>query len=102
MEQVLVFLQSYWGIFAVGIGFGIYGLFERQKAKDTILSLMLQVEKNAETLALTTGDEKFQFVVDNGYQALPAVVKTVVTKEVFQTLARNLYDSAKSYLTQNK
>lgn len=91
-------LQSYWGVILVVLGFGVYTIFQRQNAKKIILSLMLRLEKEAETLALTTGDAKFQFVVDKGYQLLPQGARIFITPAMFKALAQTLYDEAKKYL----
>jgi hypothetical protein len=90
--------QVYWGVIAVVLGFGIYAIFQHQNAKKIILGLMLQLEKEAETLALATGDAKFQFLVDKGYQMLPQGARMFITPAMFRSLAQNLYDQAKKYI----
>lgn len=92
--------QAYWGIIAVIIGFIVYAVFNWQNAKKIILGLMLQLEKEAETLALSTGDAKFQFVVDKGYQLLPQGARIFITPAMFTALAKSLYDEAKKYLVK--
>jgi hypothetical protein len=96
--MLISILQGYWGIIVVVLGFGVYALFQRQNAKKIILGLMLQLEKEAETLALSTGDAKFQFLVDKGYQMLPQGARAFITPAMFQSLAQNLYDQAKKYI----
>jgi len=101
-NTVISILHQYWGIIAVILGFGVYAIFQRQTTKKIILSLMLQLEKEAETLALATGDAKFQFLVDKGYQLLPQGARVFITPAMFTSLAQNLYDKAKSYLSLPK
>ena len=99
MDVFLSTLQSYWGIILFAICFVIYLITQgRTKAKEIILSLMLRAEKEAETLFLKTGDEKFLFVVDYGYRLLPAYVRTFITYKMFTDLANTLYATAKNYL----
>ena len=67
-------------------------------AEKLLLGLMLQVEKSAEALALQTGDEKFKYVCDKGYELMPSATKLLISKGVFINLAMQVYDKAKSYL----
>ena len=102
MEQVLSIIQSYWGIIVVILAFGGYAIFETGKAKQLLLGLMFTVEKNAESLILKTGADKFDMVVTKGYELLPAQVRLFVSKELFKTLAQKIYDETKEYLTKEK
>lgn len=90
--------QQYWGIISTILGFIVYALVQRENAKKIILSLMLRLEKEAENLALTTGDDKLEFMLEKGYQLLPANVKLFVPQATFNDLAKSLYDKAKGYL----
>jgi len=100
IQTITTLAQTYWGIIAVVIFFGFYSIFHWQNAKKIILSLMLQLEKEATTLALTTGDAKFQFVVDKGYQLLPQGARMFITPAMFTSLAQSMYDQAKKYLVK--
>lgn len=100
LSLLLSFLLAYWGVAAVLIFFVVYAIYNWQNAKKIILGLMLQLEKEAETLALSTGDAKFQFVVDKGYQLLPQGARVFITPAMFESLAQDLYDSAKKYLVK--
>jgi len=91
-------LTSYWGIIIVLIGYAILFIFQRKTAEKLLLGLMLQVEKSAEALALQTGDEKFKYVCDKGYELMPSATKLLISKGVFINLAMQAYDKAKSYL----
>jgi len=93
-------IQSYWGLILFVICFIIYLVMQgRSKATQIILSLMLQAEKEAEGLMLKTGDDKFMFVVDRGYQLLPANVRMFITYTMFEDMANTLYARAKNYLS---
>lgn len=99
MDVFLSTLQTYWGIILFVLCFVIYLVSQgRTKATQIILSLMLRAEKEAESLLLKNGDQKFMFVVDYGYQLLPAYIRTFITYKMFTEMARTLYDSAKNYL----
>ena len=98
IQAITNLAQSHWGVIAVVLCFMVYAIFHLQNAKKIILGLMLQLEKEAETLALSTGDAKFQFVVDKGYQLLPQGARVFITPAMFTSLAQGLYDSAKKYL----
>jgi len=91
-------LTSYWGIIIVLIGYAILFIFQRKTAEKLLLGLMLQVEKSAEALTLQTGDEKFKYVCDKGYELMPSATKLLISKGVFINLAMQVYDKAKSYL----
>ena len=100
IQTILNIALTYWGAIAVVLAFVVYAIFNWQNAKKIILGLMLQLEREAETLALATGDAKFQFVVDKGYQLLPQGARMFITPAMFESLAQSLYDGAKKYLTK--
>jgi len=95
---IINLLLPYWGIIAVALVFGGYVLFQRDNAKKIILSLIIRIEEEAESLALNSGADKFQFLVDRGYQLLPTAARLLITQKMFDSLAQSLYDTAKNYL----
>lgn len=100
MEAALNYAQDYWGLLLVAVVFIIYLISQgRAKAGQIVLSLMLRLEKQAEEYALQTGEEKFGFVVEKGYQLLPRYVRLVISYKMFVELADRLYNEAKNYLT---
>ncbi|TGE36900.1 hypothetical protein E4K67_17535 [Desulfosporosinus fructosivorans] len=100
MDVFLSYLQSYWGIILFALCFIIYLISQgKTKATQIILSLMLRAEKEAEDLMLKNGDQKFIFVVDRGYQLLPANVRLFITHKMFEDMANTLYSRAKNYLS---
>jgi len=102
LQTIINLLLPYWGIIGVVLGFGGYFLFQRDGAKKIILSLMLRLEKEAESLCLTNGTDKFQFLVDRGYQLLPVPARLLITQKMFESLAQSLYNTAKNYLIVEK
>lgn len=99
METALGYVHEFWGLLVVLVAFIIY-LFSqgRAKAGKIVLSLMLRLEKQAEEYALQTGEEKFAFVVERGYQLLPRYVRLIISYKMFVELADKLYNEAKNYL----
>ncbi|AFM02396.1 hypothetical protein Desde_4135 [Desulfitobacterium dehalogenans ATCC 51507] len=99
METALGYIQNFWGLLLVVAVFIIYLIsLGRTKAGKIVLSLMLRLEKQAEEYALQTGEEKFGFVVEKGYQLLPKYVRLIFSYKMFVELADRLYDDAKNYL----
>lgn len=102
MAVFLFFLQNYWGFCLWAIGLVII-LATRGKAEaaQIILSLMLRVEKEAESLLLQNGDEKFTYVVEYGYRILPKSARLLISYEMFENMANRIYVRAKSYLSKS-
>jgi len=99
MEAVLGYIYQFWGLLLVVVVFIIYLISQgRAKAGQIILSLMLRLEKQAEEYALKTGEEKFSFVVEKGYQLLPKYVRMFISYKMFEEMAGLLYAKAKEYL----
>ncbi|WP_018306362.1 hypothetical protein [Desulfitobacterium hafniense] len=99
METALGYVNQFWGLLLVMAVFIIYVISQgRAKAGKIVLSLMLRLEKQAEEYALQTGEEKFGFVVEKGYQLLPRYVRLVLSYKMFEELAGRLYEEAKNYL----
>ncbi|WP_019851535.1 hypothetical protein [Desulfitobacterium sp. PCE1] len=99
METALGSIQNFWGLLLVVAVFIIYLISQgKAKAGKIVLSLMLRLEKQAEEYALQTGEEKFGFVVEKGYQILPKYVRLIFSYNMFVELADRLYDEAKNYL----
>lgn len=98
IQFLISLLLPYWGFISVTLGFIVYGIFQREQAKKIILSLMLRLEHEAENLALQTGDDKLEFMLEKGYQLLPSSVRLFVPQATFNGLAKSLYEKAKGYL----
>ena len=99
MEFVLGIIKDYWGVLILLVGALIFLVSQgKAKALQILLSLMLRAEKEAEEYLLQTGDEKFSWVVERGYQLLPKVVRLIITYGMFEQLAKSAYDKAKQYL----
>lgn len=98
MKVILLYTQQYWGIIVVVIGAILFLVSQgKAKAAQIILSIMLRVEKQAEDYAIKTGDEKFGFVIERGYELLPKYVRMIITYSMFEDMAEVLYNKAKEY-----
>jgi len=79
----------------------LYGISSGKKiTTETLLSLMLRVEKDADDLLLENGDDKFHYVVEKGYQLLPRPVRLLINVRTFERIAATLYVQAKRYVLQ--
>ncbi len=63
-------------------------------AKTHARIFMLAAEKRAETLLLENGAAKFAWVVDRGYDILPAMVRIFISKPAFRAIVQALFDEA--------
>lgn len=90
--------QQYWGLlvaFVVGAGYiATHYSASIAYAKKRAVALMLAAEKRAEELILTDGPAKFAWVVDKGYDYLPAAVRIIVSKPLFKTIVQAVFDEA--------
>jgi hypothetical protein len=99
-------LSQYWGIIVFLVGATMYVLTHKKIAKSyakkKIASLMLSAEKGAEKLILENGQEKFDWVVDKGYDLMPSAVRVFIGKPLFKIIAQKLYDDAKVFIELHK
>jgi len=94
------------GLVSVLVGLVIYSFTHQavaiSYAKSLSLKLMLSVEANAEQYLLTSGIEKFEYVILNGYPKLPHWTRVFVSKTQFEELVQNLFDTAKDYAQKHR
>lgn len=76
----------------------VFALFEWEKFKGFVLSVMLMAKKLAKEAILNTGQEQEDWVVLRIYPCLPTVVKVFLSEEAFRKIIRWLYGKAKDYL----
>ncbi|MHB8125845.1 MAG: hypothetical protein ACYDEJ_09450 [Desulfitobacteriaceae bacterium] len=91
------FFFNYWVIVLIFVLFGAYWIFQRKKAEQILLGLMLRAEKEAEALLLQTGDQKFEWVIQKGWELLPEGARVFIPKLLFVEIAQTLYNKAKDY-----
>jgi hypothetical protein len=101
-------ITDYWGLlgsFAFGV---LYLVMHRglamSQAKKTAMTLMLAAEKKAEQLILITGQDKFNWVIDKGYDLMPAALRIFIGKPAFRMIVQELFDgtvrTAKQYIEE--
>jgi hypothetical protein len=97
MTEVLTFLASWWGLIAlIGI-FALKLIFDYENTVKMIRGLIFLAEEKARKEVLKTGDEKFQWVVANGYQYLPATLKLFLSEELFAILVQHIFNRIKEW-----
>jgi len=92
MEVILEFLGSWWGVIGILILFGIELYFEREVAVKRIRDLIFLAEEKGRKGVLKTGEEKFEWVLENGYGYLPPVMKQFISKALFATFVQSVFD----------
>jgi hypothetical protein len=114
MNTILNIVAQYWGIVGgavLVIALGLFGWKASGKsanvyAKDIAKAFMFLAEKRAEELLLATGEDKFKFVVNSAYDLFPSIVRTFISKPVFETIVQAVYDETialvKAHQTQDQ
>lgn len=101
MLQIQNFLTEYWGLISLFVGGICYAITHYKLAlsfaKNKAIVLMLSAEANSEKLALTTGQTKFSWVLNHGYDLLPSVVRLVISKPTFSIIVQDLFDKALAF-----
>jgi hypothetical protein len=96
--MVYNFISQYWGLISMFLGGVVYVAthytWAKSFAKKKAIQLMFSAEARAEELALSLGAEKFSWVVDQGYNLLPAPVRVFISKPLFSTVVQSLFDEA--------
>jgi len=91
------FLLQYWGIIAAVLLIGLELILEREAAVKRIRDLIFMAEEKARKGVLKTGEDKFEWVVENGYKYLPPVLKVILTEEAFRLLVQTIFDGIMSW-----
>ncbi len=91
-ENLLEFLVSWWGLIIVFFFFIAYGIHDYEATKKTIVGLIFIAEERAREKALETGEQKFNWVVFNGYKYLPGWLRLFMSEELFKVLVQNIFD----------
>lgn len=106
MSLILFILANYWGIGAVIlVGFAYFITHKKVAiayAKKRIGALMLAAEKGAEQLVLDNGQDKLDWVLDKGYDYMPAAVRLFISKPLFKEIIQELFNEAKSLVESHK
>ncbi|TVY09997.1 hypothetical protein [Paenibacillus cremeus] len=102
LNDLLVLVSQNWETISSIIGFFLVTVggykYTQQSSKNYATglakTLMFAVEKKATDLLLTTGKNKFDFVVSEAYDKFPALVRVHISKPMFSMLVQQLFDEA--------
>ena len=92
LETILEFVISWWGLIALVVIFALKLIFDYEATLKRIRELIFLAEEHARKEALKTGQEKFEWVKEQGYQYLPATLKLFLSKELFGLLVQAVFD----------
>lgn len=96
-EQIIDFVFSYWGLIGLVALFILEFFREREVAKARVKELIFLAEEKAQKKVLKSGQQKFDWVVEQGYQYLPPIVQLFMTKEAYQLLVQSIFDRIKAW-----
>jgi hypothetical protein len=102
METVTTFLTNWWGLVGVAVALVVGLIFYRKATIEMIKTLIFVAEEKARHGILTTGAEKKAWVIENGYQYLPAAVKTFISKQMFGILVQYVFDQLVKWAEKNQ
>ena len=97
MTEVLNFLFSWWGLIALLAIFVLKLIFDYDGTVKMVRGLIFLAEEKARQEVLKTGEEKFQWVVANGYQYLSATLKLFLSEELFAKLVQHIFNRIKEW-----
>ncbi len=75
----------------------VYYIYEWQRAKTILYSLMLQAERQSKDLTMKPGKEQEDWVVKKAGKYLPAPVRLFLNENVLTAVVHELYRSSKKY-----
>lgn len=97
---MLGFLQQWWGLIAMAIIAVLYAIFNWQGFKKKVVELIFIAEETAREKALQTGQEKFEWVAENGYQFVPLWAKLFVSETAFRKIVQAVFDQIFKWATE--
>ncbi|UNC91708.1 hypothetical protein [Candidatus Contubernalis alkaliaceticus] len=93
MNTVLIFAQQWWGLLLLTMVLVGYLFYDYEAAKKKIAVLIFVAEEQAREKCLRSGQEKFEWVVKNGYNYLPIWLKLIISEEAFKVLVQSIFDN---------
>jgi len=84
------------------LGVVLFALFEWEKFKGILYSLMLQAKSMAKEAVLKSGKEQEEWVLKKAYVYLPKWITSTIPKETMRKIIAWLYRMAKDYLDDGK
>ena len=100
--SIISFIGQWWGIIfwviaAILALFGVEVFVERGILQKRVRDLIFLAEKEAREAALITGEQKFQWVIENGYKLLPPVLNKFISEDMFKVIVQAIYDRIKAW-----
>jgi len=95
-------ILEYRFILVIALAIFIFALFEWEKFKGTLYSLMLQAKSKAKDAVLKSGKEQEEWVLEKAYVYLPKWITFAIPKEVMRKIVSWLYHMAKDYFDDGK
>lgn len=93
MDNVLYFVENYWGLITATIIIIIYARMDWTGFKAKVKNLIFVAEERARQYSLETGEEKMQWVLVNGYKYVPVWAKLFITETAFRAIVQAVFDS---------
>lgn len=93
LAAALQFISSWWGLLFVAVVLILMFIFKRQQLKKLAIRLIFLAEERSRAYALQTGKQKFDWVVEQGYQYVPVWLKLFITKATFAVIVQAAFDS---------
>lgn len=84
-------LLQHWAIPVGIIALAIWAALDWKGFKGSVAGMMLYVEKNAETLLLTNGEAKHEWVVAKTYPLLPVWIKGFITEDRYHVIVEAIF-----------
>jgi len=89
-------------ILVIAFAIFIFALFEWEKLKGILYSLMLQAKSMAKDAVLKSGKEQEEWVLKKAYVYLPKWITFAIPQETMRKIISWLYRMAKDYLDDGK
>ena len=91
------FVSDWWGLILLLLIFLLKLFFDYENTVKQIRQLIFLAEEKARKEVLKTGEEEFEWVVENGYHYLPLTMKFFISEELFAKLVQYIFDQIKSW-----
>ncbi len=92
MSAILEFIVNWWGLIGFAIIVVLKFVYDRKNMVEKIVELIFLAEEKAKKHVLKTGEEKFQWVIENGYQYLPTALKPFISREFYAVIVQAVFD----------
>jgi len=102
MDVVLEFLSNNLVLVLVVAVIVLELVFEYELAVKRLKDIFMAAEEKAKAGLFDTMEEKYEWVLENGYKYLPPVLKIVITKDLFKKFVTTVYNKGMKFLTSKE